>query len=41
MKIWLWLREAIAPNGPPVFLLGAIAFLISLLVSIYIRRRIG
>lgn len=29
MKIWRWLREAIAPKGPPVFLVGAIAFLIS------------
>ena len=41
MKFWRWLRDAIAPNGPPVFLVATIAFLISILVSIYIRSRIG
>jgi hypothetical protein len=41
MKLWRWLQDAIAPKGPPVFLVGAIAFLISVLVSVYIRSRIG
>jgi hypothetical protein len=37
VKFWRRLRDAIAPKGAPVFLVGAIAFLISVLVSLYIR----
>jgi hypothetical protein len=39
MKLWRWLQNAVAPTGPPVFLVGVIAFLISVLVSIYMRSR--
>jgi hypothetical protein len=39
MKFWRWLQDALAPTGPPVFLVGVIAFLISVLISIYIRSR--
>jgi hypothetical protein len=31
MKLWRWLQKAVAPTGPPVFLVGVIAFLISVL----------
>jgi hypothetical protein len=37
MKIWRWLREALSPKGTPVFLVAIIAFLLSTLVSIYLR----
>jgi hypothetical protein len=39
MKIWRWLKNALAPTGPPVFLVGAIAFLVAVLISIYVRSR--
>jgi hypothetical protein len=35
MKLWRWLQDAIAPTGPPVFLVGIIGFLISVLMTIY------
>lgn len=37
MKFWRRMRDVIAPKGQPVFLAAAIAFLVSLLVSLYIR----
>ena len=37
MKISKRLREALSPKGPPVFLAAIIAFLLSVLVSIYLR----
>ncbi len=37
VKLSRRLRDAIAPKGAPVFLVGVIAFLVSLLVSLYIR----
>jgi hypothetical protein len=39
MKLWRWLQNAVAPKGPPVILVGTITFLISVLVSIYMRSR--
>jgi hypothetical protein len=39
VKLWRWLQNAVAPTGPPVFLVGVIAFLISVLISIYMRSR--
>jgi hypothetical protein len=36
-KIPSWLRDIVAPTGKPVFLIAIIAFLISMLVSIYFR----
>jgi hypothetical protein len=45
MKRWKqvgdWGREAISPKGNPVFLIAIIAFLLSTIVSIYLRARIG
>jgi len=45
MKRWKqvseWSREAIAPKGTPVFLVAVIAFLLSTVVSIYLRSRLG
>jgi hypothetical protein len=41
MKLWRWLQNAVAPAGPPVFLVATIAFLISVLCSIYLRSRMG
>ena len=41
MRFWRWLQDAIAPKGSPVFLAGIIAFLFSVLVSIYVRWLIG
>ena len=41
VKFRRWLRDAIAPKWPPVFLAAAIGFLIAVLVSIYIRSLIG
>jgi hypothetical protein len=37
MNFWRWLREAFSPRGTPVFLVAIIAFLLAMLVSIYIR----
>jgi hypothetical protein len=37
MKSWRWIRNAVAPKGPPVFLAGVIGFLITVLISIYVR----
>ena len=37
MKLWRWLRNALDPPGSPVFLVGVIAFLLSILISIYFR----
>jgi hypothetical protein len=39
MKLWRWLQNAVAPTGPPMFLVVLIAFLISVLISIYMRSR--
>ena len=41
MKLWRWLQNAVAPTGSPVFLVGTITFLISVLFSIYIRAWLG
>ena len=40
MKFWHLLRSEIAPKGPPVCLVATIAFLIAVLISIYIRSLI-
>lgn len=32
MKSWRWIRNAVAPKGPPVFLAGVIGFLITVLI---------
>jgi hypothetical protein len=37
MKPWRWILNAVAPKGSPVFLAGTISFLITVLVSIYVR----
>ena len=37
MKLWRRMRDVIAPKGQPVFLVATIAFLVSLLFSLYIR----
>jgi hypothetical protein len=38
MRYWSrWLRDAIAPQGTPVYLVAIIAFLISMIASIYLR----
>jgi hypothetical protein len=45
MKRWKqvsdWSREAISPKGAPAFLITIIAFLLSTLVSIYLRAQLG
>ena len=40
MKFWKWLRDALSPNGTPVFLVAFIAFLLSMLITIYIRSMV-
>ena len=37
MKFLRWLRNALAPSGNPVLLAAIIAFLLSVLASIYFR----
>jgi hypothetical protein len=41
VKLWKLLREALSPKETPIFLIAIIAFLMSTLVSIYIRSRLG
>ena len=40
MKFWKWLRDALSPKGTPVFLVAFIAFLLSMLITIYIRSMV-
>jgi hypothetical protein len=37
MNFWRRLRDALSPKGTPVFLVAIIAFLLAMLVSIYVR----
>ena len=37
MNFWRRLRDALSPKGTPVFLVATIAFLLAMLVSIYVR----
>lgn len=39
MRVWRRLKTAVAPTGTPVFLAGLIAFLLTVLLSVYLRSR--
>jgi hypothetical protein len=40
VKFRRWLRDALFPKGTPIYLVAAIAFLLSTLLSIYLRSRL-
>ena len=40
MKFWKWLRDALCTMGTLVFLVAFIAFLLSMLMTIYIRSMV-
>ena len=40
MKFWKWLRDALCRMGTLVFLVAFIAFLLSMLMTIYIRSMV-